>query len=77
MHSCSSKVSTMGTSNMRHFSDRVPRGGGTRSESDGYVRPEMGGRKNAPYSDSKMIKKDTLTMKILGILQQPGGGKLS
>ena len=53
----------MGTSNMRHFSDRVP-GGGTRSESDGYVRPEMGGRKNDPYSDSKMIKKTPLLWKF-------------
>ena len=34
-------------------------GGGTRSESDGYVRPEMGGRKNDPYSDSKMTKEKT------------------
>ena len=38
----------------------VSQGGGTRSESDGYVRPEMGGRKNDPYSDSKMIKKTPL-----------------
>ena len=34
-------------------------GGGTRSESDGYVRPEMGGRKIDPYSDSKMTKEKT------------------
>ena len=36
-----------------------PPGGGTRSEYDGYVRPEMGGRKNDPYSDRKMTKEKT------------------
>ena len=28
-------------------------GGGTRSQTDGYVRPEIGGPKKDPYSDSR------------------------
>ena len=53
-------ISTRKFSNTRVFENFRVLVHSTRSESNGYVRLEMGGRKNDPYSDSKMIKKTPL-----------------